>query len=213
MKKYVFVLLLICISITNAQIFNNYGIKIGGTLTHQEWNYTNNIFNFDPDDAIGFSAGVFGEFLDISNIELIGELNFIQRSVKEEIPFTTIQNPEGDGTTMIWNLKINYIDLTVLAKAKLNLNFITPYIIAGPTYGFEISKSVNDESNFYDDFNKSQFGIKFGVGSEFQVITINLLAEFSYNKILNSIYKNENVDVTSYFYDFRVGVLFNSNSF
>jgi len=204
---------LIFISITNAQLLNNYGLKIGGTLTHQDWNYINNIFSFEPDNALGFTVGVFGEFLDMNNFEIVSELNFIQRSVKEEIPFTTIQNPEEDGTTMIWNLKINYIDLTVLAKVKLNLNFITPYILAGPTYGFEISKSVNDESNFYDDFNKSQFGIKFGAGSEFQVLTINFLAEFSFNKILNSLYKNENVKVTSYSYDFRVGVLFNSNSF
>jgi len=213
MKKLVVILVLFFISITNAQILNNYGLKIGGTLTHQDWDYTNNLFNFEPDNAIGFTVGVFGEFLDVSNFDIVGELNFIQRAVKEELPVTTAQNPEGDGTTWTWKLKIHYLNLSVLAKAKLNLNFITPYILAGPTYGFEISKSVNDESNFYDDFNKSQFGIKFGVGSEFQVSTINFLAEFSFNKSLNSLYKNDNVEVISYFYDFRVGVLFNSTSF
>ncbi len=207
MKMLIIILSILLPEIVNAQILNDYGIKVGGTLNHQNWNYSIDYANFDPDDALGLNIGVFGEFLEVSNFELVGEINYIQRNVEKEVPVTTVQNPDGDGTTITWSLKINYLNFSALAKAKIDFGVITPYFIGGPAIDYEINKSINDKASFYDDFKKDQFSIRFGAGSEIHLESINLLVEFIYTQNLTSLYKNENVEVTTHCFDFRLGIM------
>lgn len=209
MKKYCLVLFVFFFSAANAQFLNHYGIKIGGNFTHQNWDYSIDYANFQPDDALGFSAGIFAEFLNIKNFSVLTELNYTRNSISKELPVTTINMPDGDGTTTNWKLNIDYIEFAVLAKAKINFILLSPYIFAGPSFKYEISKSLTENtSGFYNDFKKSQPGIKIGLGSEIHLAVISLLAEFSYNKNFNDLYKNENLEITSYYYDFRIGVMF-----
>jgi Outer membrane protein beta-barrel domain len=207
MKKKMVILSLFILLTANAQILNNFGIKTGGTLNHQDWSYTIPGVTFNPEDVLGFNIGVFGEFFEVSNFELVGEINYIQRNVEKEVSVTTIQNPDGDGTTITWYLNIHYLNFSALVKAKIDIGLLTPYFIAGPAYNYELSKSTEDKANFYNDFKKNQFSIRFGAGSEIHLGIVNLLAEFIYTQNLTSIYKNENVEVKTHSFDFRVGIM------
>jgi hypothetical protein len=87
------------------------------------------------------------------------------------------------------------------------LGIIKPYLLLGPRFDYEINKSVsNDELSSFNDYKKSRFGIKLGLGSEVTAIGKRLLFEFIYDHDFSEIYKNENVNVTTSSFDFRIGI-------
>ncbi|MFZ1289532.1 MAG: hypothetical protein WAR79_05560, partial [Melioribacteraceae bacterium] len=68
-----------------SQIIKDFGIKIGGTVTHQNWDYSKLGFDpgFDPNNKLGLNLGIFAESSDLSIFKIVGELNFIQKGVEE----------------------------------------------------------------------------------------------------------------------------------
>lgn len=79
----------------------------------------------------------------------------------------------------------------------------------GPRLDVEIGKSTEtDDASFYDNFVKKRFGLKLGIGTEFIISEINFLTEFVMDFDLQELFKNENVDVTTKSFDFRLGIYF-----
>jgi len=210
MKKIVILLVIFATSISYSQIIKDFGLKIGGTISHQNWDYTNLGFDpgFNPDNKLGFNIGLFVESPDISFLRIVGELNFVQKGIQEELAVTTAESPIPTGETKLWKLGINYLNLSILVKPNLDFNLIKPYILIGPKIDLELSKSVESEESFYDEFNKNPIGLRLGLGSEIQIINLRFLAEFIYDTDFENLYKNKNVEVTSHSYDFRIGIFF-----
>ncbi len=130
-------------------------LKLAEQFTHQNWDYTIDYANFQPENALGLSAGVFWEFLNLSNFSVVTELNYIRNSVSKELPVTSIDNPDGNGTTINWKFNLDYVGLAVLAKAKINFYLLSPYIFAGPTFNYEVRNSVTGNSDgFYNDLKE-----------------------------------------------------------
>ncbi len=208
MKKF-FVLMFSFVSILHSQFAIDYGIKIGGTVSHQNWDYTsiNPVQGFDPDSKLGFNAGIFLELPAFPFITVVTELNYVQKGIQKEILQTTSENPDGTGEMVTWKLGINYLNLSLLGKAGINLGVVKPYLLVGPRLDYELNKSVDyDRASFYDEFKKSRLGLKLGLGSEFNLINLRLLAEVIYDLDFSELYKNENVEVTSGSFDFRIGI-------
>ena len=91
MKKVCVVLALIfVISSSQAQIIRGYGLKVGTTISNQDWEYLNSSglsgLSFDSDNRVGLNIGIFSEFLDLPFISIVTEVNYIQKGMKEEIP-------------------------------------------------------------------------------------------------------------------------------
>ncbi|MCP5063473.1 MAG: PorT family protein [Ignavibacteriae bacterium] len=210
MKKVIFILIIFSTTISYSQIIKDFGLKIGGTLSHQNWDYSNSSLNinFSPDNKLGFNFGVFVESSNISFFNVVGELNFIQKGSQEEFIVKTFESPSGTGETKLWKLGLNYLNLSILAKPNLNLGLVKPYLLVGPKIDLELSKSIDSNESFYDEFSKSRIGLKLGVGSEINIINIRFLAEFIYDTDFANLYKNENLEITSDSYDFRIGIYF-----
>ena len=156
MKKLLIVIFVLSTSLSYSQIIKDYGLKIGGTISHQNWDYSNLGFDpgFNPDNKLGFNFGIFLESPDLSFLRIVGELNFIQKGIQEELIVTTPESPIGTGETKLWELGINYLNLSILAKPNLNFGLIKPYLLVGPKIDLELSKSVESQESFYDEFKK-----------------------------------------------------------
>lgn len=202
MKKiFVITLLLIITSATishaqRAKFVRGVGLKFGATFTSQEWNYS--VFsaeNYNPDSRTGLNAGVFAEFLDVPLLSIVTELNYVQKGVEAttDIPIINL------------NARLDYINITALAKLRFDLGLVKPYVVLGPKVDFEISRN-----DFLDevDLKKNRLGLKVGAGAEFDLQVITLLAEIIYDADFNELYDNQNLKINTNSFDLRVGIMF-----
>lgn len=209
MKKLIIIVLLAGLySTAQAQFIKNIGVKIGGTVSDQKWEYSHGSpVALDPDSKIGFNAGIFAEFLDMPFLSLIGEVNYVEKGMQMNVYLTSVEDP-GLGTEKLCKAGFNYLDFSLLAKVRLDGIIFTPYLLAGPKVDFELSKTgelIGDDSIF-NDFKKSRFGFKAGVGTEVKLFKITFLAEVLYDADFGSLYEGGLLKVTSSAVDFRTGV-------
>lgn len=213
MKKTLVFFVLLIYSNSFSQFVTNYGLKIGFTSSKTKWDYSiqSNLsqFDFETDRKTGINIGAFVEFLQFPFFNIVTEFNLIQKGFQREIITTCCECPEGTGKTVLWKININYINFSVMAKPKIDLGILYPYIMFGPRLDVEIGKSTEtDDASFYDNFVKKRFGLKLGIGTEFIISEINFLIEFVMDFDLQELFKNENVDVTTKSFDFRLGIYF-----
>lgn len=209
MKIIYLFLITLCLSTTSqAQIIRSFGLKVGATNSSEYWERNDNLPDMDPENRWGFNVGIFSELFNTKYLTLVTEANYFQKGMKEDLPVTTITNPDGTGEYITWDTRVDYINFSALGKMRLDLNKISPYILIGPKVDFQI----NIESSFgflnevEKNFNEVMYGLRIGAGSEFQFESFSLLAEILYDYNFNNLYENENLTVTSDSFDFRVGI-------
>ena len=209
MKKiYLILILFSVVSTAQAQLVIGYGIKAGGTISIQEWEYDNWLPELNPDNRWGFNVGVFSEFLYISYFSFVTELNYVQKGMKKDLPVTTVTNPDGTGEYITWDTRVDYLNFSAMGKLRLDFSLFTPYLLIGPKIDFEINQenSLGFSNIVEENFNDVMYGFKIGVGSEFKFDSFNLLAEILYDYNFNDLYKGEYLTVTSDSFDFRIGI-------
>lgn len=214
MKKICFVVaLIIFISSSQAQIIRGYGLKVGATISNQEWEYSKESglsgSSFDTDNRFGFNIGIFSEFLNIPFVSIVTELNYIQKGMKKELPVTTVTQPDGTGEFVTWDTRVDYINISAFGKLRFNVGLFSPYILLGPKIDFEIKKtnSLGSVNVVEEGFNKNRFGFKVGIGTEINLLSFTLLAEILYDADFNELYENKNLKVNSNSFNFRVGIM------
>jgi hypothetical protein len=209
-KKLLIITLLLGIyTSTHAQFIKNIGIKVGGTVSSQKWEYVSSVpvSSLDPDSKIGFNIGAFAEFLNLPFISVIGEINYVEKGIQKEIHLTDALHPEGNGQTAMWKAGVNYLDISLLGKVRLDGIIFTPYIIAGPRFDIEISKNEGAvDAVVFDDFSKGRFGFKAGIGTEVKLFKITFLAEVLYDADFGNVFESSILKVYSSAIDFRTGV-------
>ena len=215
MKKVCFVFaLLFVLSTSQAQIIRGYGLKVGSTISNQDWKYSNSSglsgLSFDTDNRVGINFGIFTEFLNVPFISIVTEANYIQKGMKEEVPVTTVSQPDGTGEFVTWNTRVDYINISAFGKLRINAGLFTPYVLFGPKIDFEINKtnSLGPVNVVEENFNKNRLGLKVGIGTEINLMLFNLLTEFLYDADFNELYENENLKVNSNSFDLRIGIIF-----
>lgn len=214
MKKVCFVFALIfAFSYSQAQIIRGYGLKLGPTISNQDWEYSNSSglsgLSFDSDSRVGLNIGIFSEFLNLPSISIVAEVNYIQKGMKEELPVTTVTQPDGTGEFFTWNTRVDYTNISAFGKLRFNFGIFTPYVMIGPKIDFEINKkdSFGQVNVVAENFNKNRFGFKVGIGTEINLLAFNLLAEFIYDMEYSELYKNDNLKVNSNSFDLRLGII------
>lgn len=210
MKKMLILLAILSLTVTtiNAQFVRGYGLKVGSTLSNQDWDYDNSSgFNFNPDNRIGLNVGLFAELLDIPFFSVVTEFNYIQKGMTDELNITTADNPSGI-SKVEWDSRLDYINISVLGKFRLNYLLFRPYLLLGPKIDFEIVKESNLSGGLEDDFESNRIGLKAGIGTEINLLPVTIMAELLYDADLNELYENENLKVNTSSFDFRLGIMF-----
>lgn len=209
MKKFCVVLCFFLISsAAKAQLLNGYGIKLGMGFTNHTWHYIPVDFDLDWENNTGMSARVFADFLDLSNFNIEGEIGYSQKGASLEV-FTT--GPESPNI-VIQKLTnpLHYISAALMGKAKYNLGIFNPYLLLGPQFNYLVGK--DQEKKFagpYHHFKKSVLGYTAGAGSELNILSMNLLVEYRFEKDLtNNNYNLSTIDIRNYSHSVLLGVKF-----
>jgi hypothetical protein len=199
MKKMfiaVLTLLVIGFSISQSQLIRSYGVKAGIASTNQNWDWAPQsgvITNSTARQAL--DAGIFIEWLDIPLLSVVTEIHYIQKgsNVTTNIPITSRLSPDETGQFYSYSARINYLSIPLLAKIRMNLGLVMPYIFAGPRFDYYLSSSGTSLSS---DFNKLDVGGTFGVGIELpSFLPIQVSAEARYSPNFQNSYSVQSVTV------------------
>jgi len=128
--------------------------------------------NVDPDDGIDFSrltAFGLGGVLDYGlseNVTLRFEPMYLQK-----------------GTTRFGaDVKLAYLEVPVMFKYAFGTSNTKPYIMAGPTFGFNLSAKIkaDEEQDIKDEIKSVDFGLVLGAGVSLPMGNNSLFLEARY---------------------------------
>jgi len=211
MKKFFFLLtILFSVSVINAQIIRNAGIKTGVTFLSQDWKVP--VDKFSTDKVANFNIGIFAELFGSSNFSLVTELNYVRNKIKSTIPVRNYQdfNSRKNFTTMDGTL--DYLNISALCKFRIDLMLFSPYLIVGPKLDIELDKSFSSIDNLYTNMVKSidskRYGIKAGIGSQFNLLALNMLVEVIYDINFNKLLDKNKTEIKANAIDLRLGIIF-----
>jgi opacity protein-like surface antigen len=133
-----------------------------------------------------------GGVLDVSlseNISLRFEPMYLQKGGE-----TTVTDP--DLGTATFALKAGYLEVPALLKIALGTSSIQPYLMAGPTIGFNLSSNlefsaagISAELDAKEITKSTDFGLAFGAGVSFPAGASSIFMEGRYNLGLSDIAK------------------------
>ena len=215
--RYVLILFLAIIIVSfstnslHSQFIKNYGIQIGITSANQE--YSGSAFplaEIDLKRRLGFLGGFQIEWLDVSYISIITQIEYIQKGMGIEGIVTGQNSPEPLGTRTDYS-RLDYLSLPVLLRLSLIHRPITPYVIAGPRYDYLLNYDSSEFMNYvFDNFRRGVYGGAIGIGieSNFPKL-IKLTLELRYNLDFTDSLKLEGKESKNNTFDLRVGYYFN----
>ena len=162
LKKVLFTF--ICFAFTASLIAQiSVGARAGITLPNQTFEVDGIDLSLDPNLGLTFAAIVEIGISDAFAIQ--PELAFVQKGAKLEQ-----ENYYGGGTVES-KLRVNHIDVPVLAKVKFGTENVGAYVAGGPSFGYAISASEEfdgDKESFddddWEDYNRFEVGGLIGGG-------------------------------------------------
>ena len=209
MKPRAFFLLILVFfvySTSHAQLVRGYGLKLGVVAANQSWRYTGTA-ELPTDHRWGFTAVGYLELLDIPILSALVEVQYTQKGMSESLPITTESQPEGTGEFITKRPRVDYLSIPVLAKVRLSMPVVVPYLVAGPRLDFLLSKKGEGYDAVINKFKTTGFGATLGVGVEVtSLLPISLLAEFRYNPSFDDAFSNSFLTVKNRSLDFLLGV-------
>ena len=211
MKHQIIKIVFLCILISSSaqsQFIRGYGLKVGAVSANQTYDYTV-AFNFSPDSRWGLDVGGFIEVLDIPYMSVLGELHYIQKGFSEKFQETSVDYPEGTGRYITLKPRADYFSIPLLAKFRVELGLVTPYVIAGPRFDFLAGKKAEGYGVVLDHLKSADVGFSVGGGAEIQLTSgPAILGEIRYSPDFTEAFKNSTLTVKNQSVELLVGVKF-----
>jgi hypothetical protein len=188
---------IICL-ISNAQLIDNYGIKIGAGLSNQYWKYESTFSDLSglKKSKTGFIGQVYAEKKLGKYISLKPAIGYIQKGYADDIKFLTESGEEL--ATLKNKVVLHDLSLDLLFTISPIQKSLKPYIILGVRTDYFIDYrsvfvSLAGENQvvinpLFDDFNKITYGGLIGIG-----LSNNDLSsiEFEYNPSFSKNFKSD----------------------
>ena len=139
-KKLCIVVIVACVGIGTAESKIRFGIKAGVNVNNLHLNDPAKMF--DPDNGVGWTAGVMSEF----QLPLIGL--GIDLSLMYSRMNTTIDEIVNGAPGIVDNVNVgkNFIEIPLNLRYKISIpmvgNIIAPYIFTGPAFAFKLDKNT-----------------------------------------------------------------------
>ncbi len=203
---------------SNAQLLK-FGIKGGMNLSD-----ISGLKPYETQMKTGLNVYIFADAAFFKILSISGEAGYSQKgfatlySIYDQNGYTI-----GTGKT---NAKLSYVDISILGKLRFPGGSVIPYILAGPSLGIKLNDEVspfdaNNLRSFIHVFKSTSFGMKFGIGSELNIISkINFIAEARYNIDFSVSYEMPELvlgviswptssnDIKNKVFEFMIGVKF-----
>jgi hypothetical protein len=197
--------ILFSVEVSRAQLVRGFGIKVGSVSSTENWdgaNFSDHEFMY----RWGSTASAFLELVDIPPFSLITEAQYAQRGVKIIVHVTAM---DVDPRIIVFQPRVDYFSMPVMAKLRFPVSNIELYFIAGPRFDLLMSKH---QTAFFDswgiNFVDSEAGAIVGLGAESgPLLPVHVLVEVRYNRGLTHSLTSKQVQITSHSFDFMVGVI------
>lgn len=172
-----------CIVMLSATLFAQLSVGLRGGVNIAKQTYDADGFDISPDNIIGLTLAGIIELGLTENLAIQPELAFVQKGFKFEF-----EDISGEKTTS--KLRINHIDVPVLVKYKFGGETIGAYLAAGPTFGYAItgsSEEDGDKTKFEDEdwegYNRFELGGSLGGGLKFGKLFLDLRYLLSFSNL------------------------------
>lgn len=147
----------------------------------------------------GYTVGGFLLFDFAGPFALQPELRYIQRGYTVDVTVSGFgQEFSANGT-----LKLDYIDVPVLARFDFPSAGVTPHVLGGPTVGFNISAEQETEAagqtgteDVSDSVSGTDFGLEVGAGLDFSLGAGTATIDARYGLGLSDLPDTEDTDMS-----------------
>jgi hypothetical protein len=176
---------------SKGQLLRTFGVKAGVAAATQDWDYGG--AGSLPEWGVrwGINAGAFVEFLNHPWFTLQAEARYVQKGLSEEFVVTSAEGPEGLGK-MTLSPRVDYLVFPLMAKGRLELGGVAPYIIAGPSLNVLLGYSGAEFETVLKDFKRVEFGGTAGLGCEIALQgSVRMLAEVRYSPSFTDAYESD----------------------
>ena len=162
----------------NDYLLKDYGVKLGVSVANQDFSIRpeSNLyylvkggdFRYRP----GFTCGIFAEWFDERYVNMVTEINYVQKGTKFNLSGVT--NHE-------YNNRIDYLSIPIYLKLKFpNLNYL-PYLLFGIRYDHLLYKRIESDMLLYEKAKAGNVGTSYCAGYEFDAGGLPLNIEYSYH--------------------------------
>ena len=223
MMNRILCLAIVCFVLTHTgmgQPIKRFGGKIGVTSATWKWNLAGKRIG-GIDRRVGLDVGAFAEWINIPVVSLLSEVHFIQKGMREDIPFTTAQFPDGTGQFSRTNIRDDYLSIALMPKFRFATELGEAYAIAGVRFDISIGNRVSIEvdapyqstsalmaqgyQSLVDRFRTIQFGGTFGVGAQSSaLLPFTVGVEFRYSPNLQPALDEQLMDISNTSFEFLV---------
>ncbi|WP_417601595.1 outer membrane beta-barrel protein [Owenweeksia hongkongensis] len=177
---------------SQAQIFNNVGIKSGVSISSQDWDYKTTNTDLGTESRTGIYIGVTTEILKAKYFSLMADLGYIQKGMQFDVSVATENNPEGTDESKTLDNRYDFISFQPVAKFRLPGKHFEPYLFAGPRTDFYVGFSTNDEFGIeLDDVAPVTFGASYGIGLDYTFSDIIITLEAQHQPDFTYLYNQK----------------------
>ena len=200
--------ILFCFSSAPAQIVKGYGIKTGAVISNQHFEYAPEAkvgTTGDKKNRTGFDFGISLEWFNLPFFSLLTEVHYAQKGMIEEIPKTNEYGQEI--APRKYDKRIDYLSLPILAKIALNSKHITPYLVIGPRFDFNLDLKSDVFFGWQgNEFKNVDVGGTLGVGVESKSEPLKAILEFRYSPDFTYAYKSDLLKIKNRSFEILFGI-------
>jgi len=170
------------------------------------------IDNVETGRRAGFSIGGFA-IVDFGGpFALQPELRYIQRGYGMDVSVTGFG---GQQTTLEGTLKVDYLDVPVLARFEFPTSGFTPHVLAGPRIGFNINAEQKTEGggqssteDISEGVSGTEFGLELGAGADFRIGAGTVIVDVRYGLGLTDVPDGGDLSLSNRAFMVTAGVAF-----
>lgn len=181
MRLFLLILIGFLFNSTQAQFFNSIGIKSGLVIANQDYRFKSGNQSLDTKDRTGVYVGLQVEMLKKKYFSLTIDLGYIQKGRQDEIEETSVDNPEGTGNYVTYDLRYDILSFSPSVKFRLPLGNFAPYAFAGPRVDYLLG--VKNEPTSYTpnpSNGTTTFGVSYGLGLSYVLQQLGFQIEFQH---------------------------------
>jgi len=165
--------------------------------------------NNAPKASAALGIGVFSEIPLNASFSFVPELQYIQKGFTLNEGFNTSVFGMGVPVGAKVTTRLNYLEAPLLLKGKINTGAVNLYAVAGPSFGYATSGTLQPKVTVLIDFNLPETDINLsndiydrkdiagiiGGGAELPIGTGNLFADVRYQHSFTNIIKDPIADI------------------
>jgi len=204
----IFTYLLIFSVVSYSQIISAYGLKIGVTASNTNFEYDPalNIIGVRFDKTrISPNIAIFARLFDLKMIDFETQLVYLQKGGDDKFEIRTINQPEGTGEFLTFDIQFDYLQFQVGLRPKYMANKIEIYSYIGGSFDYLLE--LKGTSLTKKQLKNTVLGYALGFGLSFrELLKQPLFIETIYNSDLSDVYPSESTKIKNNSWLFRIGV-------